>query len=603
MARGRHRSAAVLRQQASLSSAARPRRRWLPPPWLAATIVIVVVLASFGVGYALRAGDCSGDPVVLSVVTSPDQQNVVRGLASSWEREKHSFDGHCGAIAVRGEESATVGQSLSPTQNGAATSQRVDVWMPDSSTWVTATAARSGMAKLFAYDRPSIATSPIVMAAPRPMADALGWPNRPISWMQLALQRIGGRTWKDYGHPEWGALRLGIGDPRQSMAALGTLLSVVDADTDTQVDENELHNALLLARADTLQKATSAAFVQTLRTSADPDGMLAASGPFPATEQQVAAYDVDNPAVPLTAIHPTEGTIFADYPYVTLAASWVDPVRQEIAGSFLELLQGRTGREAYGKAGFRDPERTTRYVQGFEPVQGMGSPAGDARPLPNDEAIVKTVVFWTALQRKANVLATVDTSGSMADPAPDRSGPRIKVVQEACIRAITLFSPESGVGLWKFSTDLKGKQDYQQLVPMGPVGGTLPGSTTPRRVALETAIRRDLKPHGWTALYNTIDAAYRQVQANYQPGRLNLLVLLTDGKNETPGGLTRPQLVARLRAAMKPDRPVQVIAIGFGAGADLRELREITSAVGGKAYSADSGSDIDQIFLSTLTGR
>ncbi|MFI5954654.1 substrate-binding domain-containing protein [Cryptosporangium sp. NPDC051539] len=571
---------------------------------MASTVVLVVVLSGLGVGYALQAGECSGDPVVLSVVTSPDQRDVVRGLASSWQREKHSFDGHCGSIAVRGQESAAVGQSLSPTQNGAGPSQRVDVWMPDSSTWVTATAARSGMAKLFAYDRPSVATSPIVLAAPRPMADALGWPTKPVSWMQLALQRIGGRTWKDYGHPEWGALRIGIGDPRQSMAALGTLLSVVDADADTQVDETELHNALLLARADTMEKTTSAAFVRTLSTTADTDRLLAAAGPFPATEQQVAAYDATTPAVPLTAIHPTEGTIFADYPYVTLAASWVDPVRQEIAASFLELLQSREGRDAYGKAGFRDPERTTRYVRGFEPVQGMGSPvSAGARPLPGDDAIVKTVVFWTALQRKANVLATVDTSGSMADPAPDRSGARIQVVQEACIRAITLFSPESGVGLWKFSTDLKGKQDYQQLVPIGPVGGTLPDGKTPRRAALATAIRRDLKPHGWTALYNTIDAAYREVQAHYQPGRLNLLVLLTDGKNETPGGLTRPQLVARLRATMKPDRPVQVIAIGFGSGADLRELKEITSAVGGKAYSADSGSDIDKIFLSTLTGR
>ena len=563
-------------------------------------VVLVLVAGALTFTYVRRAGECSGDPVVLSVVTSPDQQPVVQELASSWGREKHSFDGHCGTILVRGQESAAVGQALSPSQNGASASTRVDVWMPDSSTWITSAAARPGMARLFAYNRPSVASSPIVLAVPRPMASALGWPRAPISWTKLALQRINGQTWSDYGRPEWGTLRLGVGDPRQSTAALGTLLSVVDADSNGQVGEEELHNALLLTRANTLDQPTSAAFLAQLRGMTDPAALLAEGGLFPATEQQVAAYDRGNPVVPLAAVRPAEGTIFADYPYVTLAAPWVDPVRERIAASFLDLIQSETGRKAYGQAGFRDPERTTRYARDLQPVLGMGGPVSDdARGLPSDEAMTKTVVFWSALQRRSNVLAAVDTSGSMTEPAPDRSGSRIRVVQEACLRAIQLFSPESGVGLWKFSKKLDGGKDYRQLVPMGPIGGALTDKT-PRRAALETAIRRDLTPKGATGLYDTTLAAYQYVQAHWQPGRLNLLVILTDGKNEEAGGLTRPQLVQRLRQVMKPDRPVQVIAIGFARDADLNDLRAITAAVGGKAYSAGSGSDIDRIFLATL---
>ncbi|WP_345727633.1 substrate-binding domain-containing protein [Cryptosporangium minutisporangium] len=602
MARGRHRTAAVLRQQASASAASGPHaRRWWLRPWTAAIVVVVLVAGALTAGYLFRSDTCTGDEVVLSVVTSPDQQDVVRELAYAWEADERRIDGKCGAILVRGQESAAVGQSLTPTQNGAAPATRVDVWMPDSSTWITNAAARPGMARLFAYDRPSIATSPIVMALPRPMADALGWPNTPVSWTGLGLQRINGRTWSDFGHPEWGTLRLGVGDPRQSTTALGTLLSVVDADADNQVGQTELHNALLLARAATVDQPTSAAFLARLRGIPDEAALLAEAGPFPATEQQVAAYDNGNPVVPLTAVQPTEGTIFADYPYVTLAAPWVDPVRQKIATSFLELIQSEEGREAYGRAGFRDPERTTRYARGLQPVYGMGGPVSDrARGLPTDDGITKTVVFWSALQRRANILATIDTSGSMTDRAPDGSGTRMQVVQEACIRAITLFSPESGVGLWKFATKVDGAKDYRQLVPLGPVGGALPDGT-PRRAALERSIRRDLTPKGATGLYDTMDAAYRYVQAHWQPGRLNLLVLMTDGKNEDDG-LTRAQLIQRLRQAAQPDRPVQVIAIGFGSGADLADLTAITEAVGGKAHRATSGADIDQIFLRTLVG-
>ncbi|GAA0259667.1 substrate-binding domain-containing protein [Cryptosporangium japonicum] len=601
MARGRHRTAVVLRQQASVAAASHPGgRRWWARPWLAAAIVLVLVFGALTFAYVRRSGECAGDPVVLSVVASPDQQGVVRELASSWQREDHNFDGHCGEIRVRGQESAAVGQALTPSQNGAAENDRVDVWMPDSSTWITSAAARPGMSRLFAYDRPSVASSPIVLAAPRPMASALGWPKQAISWTKLGLQHINGTTWSDFGRPEWGALRLGVGDPRQSTAALGTLLSVVDADMNGQVSEEELHNALMLSRANTLDQPTSAAYLAGLRATTDPGALLTEAGLFPATEQQVAAYDRDSPAVPLAAVQPAEGTVFADYPYVTLAASWVDPIRQRIAASFLDVIQSDAGRRAYGRAGFRDPERTTRYSRDLQPVLGMGGPVSDrTRGLPDDEAMTKTLVFWSALQRKSNVLAAVDTSGSMTDPAPDGKQTRIRVVQEACLRAIALFSPESGVGLWRFSTKQDGAKDYRQLVPIGPISGALPDKT-PRRAALETAIRRDLTPKGATGLFDTTLAAYQYVQKNWQPGRLNLLVILTDGRDEKNGGLTRPQLVQKLRQVMKPDRPVQVIAIGFGSDADLNELRVITAAVGGKAYRADSGSDIDRIFLSTL---
>ena len=526
----------------------------------------------------------------------------MRDLAYAWEGKQHPIDGHCGAILVRGQESASVGQTLSPTLAGGSSSTRVDVWMPDSSTWVTNAAARTGMAKMLSGSHPSVASSPVVMALPRPMAEALGWPSTPISWAALAQQRINGRTWSDYGHPDWGPLQIGVGDPRQSTAALSTLLSVVDADGSGQVSQDELHNALLLARAATVDEPTSAAYLARQRGTTSAEALLTSTGPFPATEQQVAAYDNAEPVVQLTAVHPTEGTVFADYPYVTLNAPWVDAVRQKIAASFLELLHSQDGRRAYGQAGFRDPDRSTRDAEGLAPILGMGSPAAkDAHPLPTDAAITKTVVFWTALQRRANLLAIIDTSGSMNETAPDGSGTRMQVLQQACIRATTLLSPESSVGLWKFSTKLQGDLDYQQLVPIGPLGGAL-ADGTPRRSALDTAIRSEFVPDGGTGLYDTMFAGFQYLQAHWQPGKLNLLVLMTDGKN-SDDGLTRAELVAKLRQVAQPDRPIQVIAIGFGTDADLSELTEITAAVGGKAYSANTGDDIDQVFLSTLVGR
>lgn len=601
MARGRHRTAVVLRQQAATPSPeAPPRRRWWARRWLALVLVAIVVLGTLTVGgLAWTAARCHGAPVVLSVVTSPDQQDVVRELAYAWESEQRSIDGHCTAILVRGQESASVGQTLSPTLAGSGTT-RIDVWMPDSSIWVRNAAARPAIAGLLSGGRQSVASSPVVMAVPEPMAAALGWPTTPISWATLAQQQVSGHTWSDYGHPDWGALQLGVGDARESTAALATLLSVVDVDASGRITEDELQKALLLARAATVDEPTPAGYLARLAGLTTQDALLAAAGPFPATEQQVADYDSTKPVVPLVAVGPSEGTIFADYPYVTLNAPWADAVRQKIAASFLALLRGPDGRQAYGQAGFRDPGRSTGHADGLSAALGLGRSAAGARPIPTDEAITKTVVFWSALQRRANLLAIIDTSASMSAAAPDGAGTRMQVLQQACLRATALLSPESSVGLWKFSTTLQGPRDYQQLVPIGPLGGAL-ADGTPRRTALDTAIRADFVPQGGTGLYDTMLAGFQYLEGHWQAGKLNLVVLMTDGKNEDDG-LTRAQLVAKLRQLARPDRPVRVIAIGFGTDADLSELTEITAAVDGKAYSANTGDDIDRVFLSTLVG-
>jgi Ca-activated chloride channel family protein len=156
------------------------------------------------------------------------------------------------------------------------------------------------------------------------------------------------------------------------------------------------------------------------------------------------------------------------------------------------------------------------------------------------------------------------------------------------------------VGLWKFSTKLVGNRDYQELVPMGPVDGKLRNGVV-RRQALQLAITTQFTPKGATGLYDTLLAAYQYMQTRWQPNRLNVITLMTDGKNED-NGLTKAQLVAKLKSITDPNKPIQVVTVGYGPDADLRELTEITAAVGGKAFPAATGADIDKAILAMLVG-
>ncbi|MFG1921297.1 substrate-binding and VWA domain-containing protein [Cryptosporangium sp. NPDC048952] len=545
---------------------------------------------------------CGGAPVELAIAASPDQAPVVEKLAEKWQEDAPEIDGRCARISVRAAQSAEVAQSLTPNWKADSDVPRVDVWMPDSSVWILSAASRQDVKPMLANSPTVVAKSPVVMALPKPMAEALGWPDKVVSWADLAKTRVAGTTWARFKHPDWQQIKIGIGDPRASFPALGTLLSVADADGDNSVTEPELGNALVLSRASTVEAATSDTFLARMRQVTNPQAGLKDAGPFPATEAQVAAYDNAKPKVPLVAINPEEGTVFADYQYQVLKADWVDSVRQQVAAEFLKYLQSEDSKKAYGQAGFRDPQLSTQYALGLDTDLGMGSAPSAARELPDIKSISQTVGYWTALQRKANLLAVIDSSGSMADGAPDGNGTRMQVVQQACLRATALFNPQSNVGTWRFSTELDGDKDYQEMVPIGPVGGRLPDGSS-RKEALEASIYNQLVPEGATGLYDTLLAAYKFMQGHWQAdNRLNLLVMMTDGKNEDDG-LTQAQLIQQLRATANPDKPIQVLIIGYGPDADLNELTTITKAVGGQAYPARTGADIEKVFLATLIGR
>ena len=60
---------------------------------------------------------------------------------------------------------------------------------------------------------------PLVFAMPKPMAEALGWPGKAIGWAELAELAADPKGWAKYGHPEWGAFKLGKTNPNFPPAA------------------------------------------------------------------------------------------------------------------------------------------------------------------------------------------------------------------------------------------------------------------------------------------------------------------------------------------------------------------------------------------------
>jgi len=99
------------------------------------------------------------------------------------------------------------------------------------------------------------------------------------------------------------------------------------------------------------------------------------------------------------------------------------------------------------------------------------------------------------------------------------------------------------------------------------------------------------------------NTSIRQQRNTYDAGRINSVVLLTDGRNEDPDSISDDVLLRTLRAEADPARPVPVTPIGIGPDVDFPALQQIAAATGGKAYLARDPADIRGVFLDAILER
>jgi Ca-activated chloride channel family protein len=603
MATGRQRRATASRHRAlELASAGTtsPRRSGVAP-WIVAALVAVLVFTGVTVGYVwMSRSSCRGQATPLSIVASPDQYDVVRSQAEKWQKTEPSVDGRCARITVSKQASHTVASALSSTwDESRGQVARPDVWMPDSSAWILAASSRPDAAPLVSGARTSVASSPVVMAVPRPMAELLGWPNRQVGWFDLVGAHFKNQTWAHFQRPEWGPIKIGMDDPTRSTAGLLGLIPLSDSNGDNRVELDDAKGLLVFSRAVAERATDSNVYFDKLRKAQNQIAALRTVSAFPALERDVVSYNAEHRAVQLVPIYPAEGTTFADYPYTVLNAPWVDSFRKNVAAQFLKFLRTRSAERSYGDVGFRTPSRSVQYARQLYTQAGISDQIGQvARPVTSPTTVVRTIVYWTALERTTTFLALIDTSGSMAETLGNQT--KMQLVQDAAIKAISLFADDSHVGLWQFATNLDGAKDYRQVFPLLRVGDKAPDGKTWRTLGAQKVL--GFKPGGQTGLYDSVLAAYQYMQKNWQPRQLNLLVVLTDGQNDDPGSISRPDLLARLRQLSNPDRPVQIITLGIGNGIDTTELRQIAGVTGGRSYQANDAADMERLWLATILG-
>ena len=139
-------------------------------------------------------------------------------------------------------------------------------------------------------------------------------------------------------------------------------------------------------------------------------------------------------------------------------------------------------------------------------------------------------------------------------------------------------------------------------MPVRPINAAV-GETTQAQLLTKGVESLPGITGGGTGLYDTALAAFRSAKAGYDPGKVNSVVLLTDGQNDDPRGISLETLLTNLRAEFDPAQPVMIITIGVGPDVDLDVLQQISAPTGAKAYEARDPAQIQAVFLDAMTAR
>jgi Ca-activated chloride channel family protein len=453
---------------------------------------------------------------------------------------------------------------------------------------------------------------------PKPMAEALGWPDTPIGYSDLLALANDPEGWASKGHPEWGPFRLGKTNPNFSTSALSATIAQYYAATgktdgltleDVNRPDVEQFNRGVESAVVHYGDITMT-FLNNLFRSDRAGASLTYVSAVAVEEKSVIDYNAGNPdgvldpgeeprkpRVPLVAVYPKEGTLFSDNPLFVLDAPWVDATERAGGEAFAEFVREPENQEKVLEFGFRPgnpavsvaaPITTENGVDPAQPQTTLG--------VPSPEVLVRIVDLWAEQRKSARVLIVLDVSGSMGEEAGPGGETKLDLAKQAAIDALAQFKSEDEVGLRIFSTNVQGREptDYLDLVPVGPIGA--------QREALVTRIR-SLIPREGTPLYTVTEASYEDMKASFAPERINAVVLLTDGRNEDPRNEDINGTLSLLRAGTEgqSSQPVRVFTIAFGEGADMASLGRIAEATNAAAYDASDPQTIDNVFIAVIS--
>ncbi|SFR92344.1 Ca-activated chloride channel family protein [Microbacterium sp. cf046] len=555
---------------------------------------------------AAGAGPCISVPVLSSF----ENAEMVANLAAAYNAQPRDINGSCVTVTAARDKSGIAAEAAAAGFPALAADAKPLVWLPDAHTWLSLARANGGEAVVPA-DAESVATSDIVLAMPEPLAQAIGWDEKPPQWQDVFEAAGDADLWTDLGHSEWGAFKLGKTSPvvatsgeAAMFASFGTAEgsldeitaeSVADESVKDIVREHELATSHYMATPEHFlwharqaeQTGSAADFLSAVivdeksvwdynRGITSRDGVTRTAG--------------DPPVEKLVPIYPADGFYAADNPAAVLTGDWVDANEAAAAADFVRYAVTAEGQQIVRDSGYRDLNRAPDAGVA-EVAKLVADPAG-ALPLPDQDVVAAVNTAFPEVRKRAQVLFLVDVSGSMDEPI-SASETKLSAAKDAIALALDHFTAGDNVGLAAFAQAEGGVMVPGAVSPIADIG-------TSRDAFL--AALGGLKSQGDTPLYQAVDTFAAQQAQSWSPDRITAVVVLSDGKNDTPTPtIGVDQMLANLGHLHHGGTPVLVFTLAYGADADVATLQSISSATGAHYYDATDPTKVSAVLGDLVT--
>src|SRR4051794_17833958 len=393
----------------------------------------------------LGLGD-PGDCTVVDIANSPEKGDLLKSLALAFNgSDEANVDGKCIFVRPQNKASGSAATLLYTDWDESTDGPRPVVWSPAASSWgqvVNQRRTDSGQEPIVTSGEPFMVT-PLVIAMPKPMADALGYPEKPVGWSDILTLAKDAQGWGALGHPEFGPFKLGKTNPNFSTSGLNALIAQTYAASGktSGLSLEDLEKPEVVAFGTAVESAvvhygdTTLTFLNNLSQADQRGSALNYVSAVAVEEKSVIDYNSGNPdgvlqpgeqprppKVPLVAIYPKEGTLFSDSPYFVLDAPWVDQTQKDAAKVFETFVKRPENQSKVLQFGFRPGNQEVQKGDPIVTSNGV-TPDEPQTTLVVPEARVLTTLLdkWADQRKKAKVTLVLDVSGSMGDPADPKN--------------------------------------------------------------------------------------------------------------------------------------------------------------------------------------
>jgi Ca-activated chloride channel homolog len=542
-----------------------------------AAVVVAAILASGGgddakPGSTDRAAVAPAGAHQLSFVVSPEKEELLKAAVARFNGSNTEVGGKRVFVSMKAMNSGDAENAI------ARGRLQPDVWSPAGSFWGRLLNLRADQ-PFVARENPSIVRTPLVIAMWEPMAQALGYPAKAVSFEDIVRLATDPRGWAAVGKPNFGRFKYVHTNPDSSTSGAEAVTGSYYALAGKKEGLTNADVAKVAPRVKDLERSIvhygdSTLFIEDQLCK----GGLAYASAVAMEETTVIDFNRRRcSSTKLVALYPEEGSFFSDSPYIVLNADWVTPADRDAAGAFQRFLAAEVDAELAGRYGFRPGDPEARAA-------GLVSTANGADPtkprrellLPEPPVLNKVLTTWRRDRKPARVMLVLDNSGSMQDED------KLVHAKQGLLAFFRQVAPQDEVGLTKFSAKVT------ELVAPAPFARN--------RIALEQAVR-GIIPEDDTAVYDATVQAVDAIKAKADAEHINAVVVLTDGA-DTTSSVTGQQVLARLNQEGKAEsNAVRVFTIAYGSDAKASELERFSAASGGKGFTA-STADIEQVYRS-----